>query len=237
MARPPRLERGTICLEGRCSIQLSYGRCRSSTLRRGLLRRKPDSGGRLGQESGVRSRWSVKLRLDSPGLGWIRHGTEKNRDSQGFESPSDFSRGPMGDRLMVDSMTKSWFPETARSGFQRGGADCAKMCYFVLSLPFFWNAKLRRQTVESAETEEVAEEWRRKSGCTEERESTIPGGCAIADRSERRAGPLKRCIVTSLGKQMDGPERQGGERSEAGRLARPRPNSSCFMLLLATRLT
>ena len=27
MARPPRLERGTLCLEGRCSIQLSYGRC------------------------------------------------------------------------------------------------------------------------------------------------------------------------------------------------------------------
>src|SRR4051812_38120981 len=26
MARPPRLERGTLCLEGRCSIQLSYGR-------------------------------------------------------------------------------------------------------------------------------------------------------------------------------------------------------------------
>src|ERR1044071_5478725 len=28
MARPPRLERGTLCLEGRCSIQLSYGRSR-----------------------------------------------------------------------------------------------------------------------------------------------------------------------------------------------------------------
>ncbi len=28
MARPPRLERGTTCLEGRCSIQLSYGRNR-----------------------------------------------------------------------------------------------------------------------------------------------------------------------------------------------------------------
>ena len=27
MARPPRLERGTLCLEGRCSIRLSYGRC------------------------------------------------------------------------------------------------------------------------------------------------------------------------------------------------------------------
>ncbi len=26
LARPPRLERGTLCLEGRCSIQLSYGR-------------------------------------------------------------------------------------------------------------------------------------------------------------------------------------------------------------------
>ena len=26
MARPPRFERGTLCLEGRCSIQLSYGR-------------------------------------------------------------------------------------------------------------------------------------------------------------------------------------------------------------------
>ena len=26
VARPPRLERGTLCLEGRCSIQLSYGR-------------------------------------------------------------------------------------------------------------------------------------------------------------------------------------------------------------------
>ena len=26
MARPPRLERGTPGLEGRCSIQLSYGR-------------------------------------------------------------------------------------------------------------------------------------------------------------------------------------------------------------------
>ena len=30
VARPPRLERGTLCLEGRCSIQLSYGRCRDS---------------------------------------------------------------------------------------------------------------------------------------------------------------------------------------------------------------
>jgi hypothetical protein len=29
LARPPRLERGTLCLEGRCSIQLSYGRDRS----------------------------------------------------------------------------------------------------------------------------------------------------------------------------------------------------------------
>jgi hypothetical protein len=28
LARPPRLERGTLCLEGRCSIQLSYGRNR-----------------------------------------------------------------------------------------------------------------------------------------------------------------------------------------------------------------
>ena len=28
VARPPRLERGTLCLEGRCSIQLSYGRNR-----------------------------------------------------------------------------------------------------------------------------------------------------------------------------------------------------------------
>src|SRR5213594_4267003 len=28
MARPPRLERGTLCLEGRCSVQLSYGRSR-----------------------------------------------------------------------------------------------------------------------------------------------------------------------------------------------------------------
>ena len=26
MVRPPRFERGTLCLEGRCSIQLSYGR-------------------------------------------------------------------------------------------------------------------------------------------------------------------------------------------------------------------
>src|SRR5262249_43976012 len=26
LARPPRLERRTLCLEGRCSIQLSYGR-------------------------------------------------------------------------------------------------------------------------------------------------------------------------------------------------------------------
>jgi hypothetical protein len=26
MARPARLERATLCLEGRCSIQLSYGR-------------------------------------------------------------------------------------------------------------------------------------------------------------------------------------------------------------------
>jgi hypothetical protein len=26
MARPPRFELGTLCLEGRCSIQLSYGR-------------------------------------------------------------------------------------------------------------------------------------------------------------------------------------------------------------------
>ncbi len=26
MARPLRLERRTLCLEGRCSIQLSYGR-------------------------------------------------------------------------------------------------------------------------------------------------------------------------------------------------------------------
>ena len=26
VARPPRFERGTLCLEGRCSIQLSYGR-------------------------------------------------------------------------------------------------------------------------------------------------------------------------------------------------------------------
>ena len=31
MARPPRLERGTLCLEGRCSIQLSYGRKRTGT--------------------------------------------------------------------------------------------------------------------------------------------------------------------------------------------------------------
>ena len=28
LARPPRFERGTLCLEGRCSIQLSYGRLR-----------------------------------------------------------------------------------------------------------------------------------------------------------------------------------------------------------------
>ena len=27
LARPPRLERGTPGLEGRCSIRLSYGRC------------------------------------------------------------------------------------------------------------------------------------------------------------------------------------------------------------------
>ena len=35
VARPPRLERGTLCLEGRCSIQLSYGRNQllTSTLR------------------------------------------------------------------------------------------------------------------------------------------------------------------------------------------------------------
>ena len=26
LVRPPRFERGTLCLEGRCSIQLSYGR-------------------------------------------------------------------------------------------------------------------------------------------------------------------------------------------------------------------
>ena len=26
LVRPPRFERGTTCLEGRCSIQLSYGR-------------------------------------------------------------------------------------------------------------------------------------------------------------------------------------------------------------------
>lgn len=26
MARPARFERATLCLEGRCSIQLSYGR-------------------------------------------------------------------------------------------------------------------------------------------------------------------------------------------------------------------
>ena len=26
LARPPRFERGTLCLEGRCSIHLSYGR-------------------------------------------------------------------------------------------------------------------------------------------------------------------------------------------------------------------
>ena len=31
VARPPRFERGTLCLEGRCSIQLSYGRLRRST--------------------------------------------------------------------------------------------------------------------------------------------------------------------------------------------------------------
>ena len=30
VARPPRIERGTTCLEGRCSIQLSYGRNESA---------------------------------------------------------------------------------------------------------------------------------------------------------------------------------------------------------------
>ena len=39
MARPPRFERGTTCLEGRCSIQLSYGR-RRRTLVAGAQRRK-----------------------------------------------------------------------------------------------------------------------------------------------------------------------------------------------------
>ena len=35
VARPPRFERGTLCLEGRCSIQLSYGRtaCNRPSLR------------------------------------------------------------------------------------------------------------------------------------------------------------------------------------------------------------
>ena len=32
LARPPRLERGTLCLEGRCSIQLSYGRTKVGLL-------------------------------------------------------------------------------------------------------------------------------------------------------------------------------------------------------------
>ena len=43
MARPPRLERGTLCLEGRCSIQLSYGRTKA------YFARIPNHGKRIRQ--------------------------------------------------------------------------------------------------------------------------------------------------------------------------------------------
>ena len=43
MARPPRLERGTLCLEGRCSIQLSYGRIKFYTVQ---MKRKIERGKR-----------------------------------------------------------------------------------------------------------------------------------------------------------------------------------------------
>jgi hypothetical protein len=33
MARPARIERATLCLEGRCSIQLSYGRYQNKSKR------------------------------------------------------------------------------------------------------------------------------------------------------------------------------------------------------------
>src|SRR4051794_37701804 len=46
MVRPPRLERGTPGLEGRCSIQLSYGRRLSyGTPNRGDVRTGPDVQG------------------------------------------------------------------------------------------------------------------------------------------------------------------------------------------------
>src|SRR6185312_10427588 len=44
MARPPRFERGTICLEGRCSIQLSYGRTPKRRVTKGWTTGKPRPG-------------------------------------------------------------------------------------------------------------------------------------------------------------------------------------------------
>jgi hypothetical protein len=47
MARPPRFERGTLCLEGRCSIQLSYGRDRPAKLSHGHAYLARSVAGRL----------------------------------------------------------------------------------------------------------------------------------------------------------------------------------------------
>src|SRR5258707_1031944 len=52
MVRPPRLERGTPGLEGRCSIQLSYGRtkCRCRIVRDGLRREDSPPSRDLGRD-------------------------------------------------------------------------------------------------------------------------------------------------------------------------------------------
>ena len=66
MARPARVERATLCLEGRCSIQLSYGRNQftlpvwRSARKRGCL----VAGWRGGGSTVSRS-------LDFPGLAWL----------------------------------------------------------------------------------------------------------------------------------------------------------------------
>jgi hypothetical protein len=58
MARPPRIERGTLCLEGRCSIQLSYGREWPAALFAGFF-------------SDRKSEDSVGLRIEAMGGLWL----------------------------------------------------------------------------------------------------------------------------------------------------------------------
>jgi hypothetical protein len=53
LARPPRFERGTLCLEGRCSIQLSYGRFKHTHV----------NGFYTGHKKSTRGRPTVSLRL------------------------------------------------------------------------------------------------------------------------------------------------------------------------------